>query len=853
MVGRQRFIRVLVVLCACVFQTSRGAVCGIPATATFLKPDVPFGDLDDSIRQGQRQGFAVNADSLTEVELNLHPINSSLTLRSDGVELVNLAEFLKDNGVYPETASVASHETRVAVGKAMLSFLEQRFGREIIHLADTSRVSGGAIYGEATVRHTGSSTLRNAHHVFHMDKLWDGVARLIGTSTKEGGVRATAHAHWPFSQQDFEDRGYSFDDYVRMVDAQDPGVLNLWVSLTPGMLNQHPIAFLLNGADGRNAISSAPDLNDMVSTMHVQIKNYNDTITVLRSSVASAETALWGVAPNMTFGQALLFYNDRTPHSAVWLTQEPEAERISAEIRVLVTDRPLQDAKILAGTADSECAGTADSECAVGAVSLLQKTATAPRSQMRPECLMVDVVIPAVVLTLLSTIVLHLVFRCVVDPAPVTYMLALGVYANFQDNLLFTVVLVRSHVIALQFQANPMASGCLVGAHKMGTAVGMVLVFLALKFYPECWRRPQRGLVAGALLQIVFSCTFALLAFFEVEGRLWVLWVMVASRLLLGMGGGLQVSLAWNLAARLPSEHRALHNLRLFVAGCLGLGAGPLVSSLATATAKFVPCGSDLNGSEGMLAFLALIPWMQLCLLLRPLPSLEQMADCRTAGGQSGARVAVVCLCLAMLVLRNLSLASLEVGTAELFQSKYDIEPGLAGLLCAIIVFTALPVQLLYERLQVSKQSNVSLRIMLWASLAAGWLLIFENLASFYIASMLFFPMMALSSGIVMARMQDYAMPDGSLLDRNTTTLLGLVMADFLGRGFGPISARHGIHMGEQLGFAFTQVTYAAVSVVLFVVSEVASLRTTQRKTETETDTSESSGDDSSSVASKGG
>ena len=296
-----------------------------------------------------------------------------------------------------------------------------------------------------------------------------------------------------------------------------------------------------------------------------------------------------------------------------------------------------------------------------------------------------------------------------------------------------------------------MASGCLVGAHKMGTAVGMVLVFLALKFYPECWRRPQRGLVAGALLQIVFCLTFALLAFFEVEGRLWVLWVLVASRLLLGMGGGLQVSLAWNLAARLPSEHRALHNLRLFVAGCLGLGAGPLVSSLATATAKIVPCSSDLDGSEGMLALLALIPWMQLCLILRPLPSLEQMADCRTEGGKSGARAAVVCLCLAMLVLRNLSLASLEVGTAQLFQSKYDIEPGLAGLLCAIIVFTALPVQLLYERMQVSKQSNVSLQTMLWTSLAAGCLLIFENFATFYIASMLFFPMMALSSGIVMA------------------------------------------------------------------------------------------------------
>lgn len=35
----------------------------------------------------------------------------------------------------------------------MLSFLEERFGREVADLADTSRVSGGAIYGEATMGH----------------------------------------------------------------------------------------------------------------------------------------------------------------------------------------------------------------------------------------------------------------------------------------------------------------------------------------------------------------------------------------------------------------------------------------------------------------------------------------------------------------------------------------------------------------------------------------------------------------------------------------------------------------------------------------------------------------------------
>jgi len=277
----------------------------------------------------------------------------------------------------------------------------------------------------------------------------------------------------------------------------------------------------------------------------------------------------------------------------------------------------------------------------------------------------------------------------------------------------------------------------------------------------------------------------------------------------------------------------------LFVAGCLGLGAGPLMSSLATALANLVPC--HLDGFEGMLAFVALLPWMQLSVLLRPLPSLEQLAACRAQGQASRAQAVVVCLCLAMLVLRNLSLASLEVGTAELFQKKYHFPPVAVGFFCALIVFTALPVQLFYERLQ----GQISLHSMLWASFAAGCFLMLESFSALFTASMLFFPMMALSSGIVMAKMQEYVMPDGSLLDRNTTTLLGLVMADFLGRGWGPISARYGIYLGGQKGFALTQVAYAALSLVLFLVSEIASKKA--RK-----DTSESSDQSKSEESSKG-
>ena len=330
--------------------------------------------------------------------------------------------------------------------------------------------------------------------------------------------------------------------------------------------------------------------------------------------------------------------------------------------------------------------------------------------------------------------------------------------SGLQENLLFTLVLVRSQDLALQLRAGPIASGCLVGAHKMGTAVGMVLVFLFLRARPQAWRNTRPFLGAGALLQILAAATFASCAAIPFYGsQSWVLEVLVLTRFLMGLGGGLQVSMAWNQAARLScGPTRALQNLRLFVAGCLGLGAGPLISSLATALANILPC--DQDGFETMLAFVGLVPWMQVVLAVKEVPSLKDQVDqvevqaaSRQRAGENGGRVAVVCLCLAMLVLRNLSLASLEVGAAQLLET-YGFGPLVVGVLCAAIVFAALPVQLLYECLKASgKSQTISLHAMLWASLASGFLLLFKGFAVFYAGTLLFFPMMALSSGLVMA------------------------------------------------------------------------------------------------------
>ena len=126
------------------------------------------------------------------------------------------------------------------------------------------------------------------------------------------------------------------------------------------------------------------------------------------------------------------------------------------------------------------------------------------------------------------------------------------------------------------------------------------------------------------------------------------------------------------------------------------------------------------NGMEYVLALVALIPWMQLCIYVPPIPAIDQMPGSTATPATSRAKAFVVCLCLAMLVFRNLSLAALEVGTAQLAQNKYGFESLAVGLLCAGIVFTSLPVQLLYERLRANKKFRISLHTMLWTGLVAG-------------------------------------------------------------------------------------------------------------------------------------
>jgi len=435
-------------------------------------------------------------------------------------------------------------------------------------------------------------------------------------------------------------------------------------------------------------------------------------------------------------------------------------------------------------------------------------------------CPIASLLIPPAVFCLFGAVALFAVFRSILVVGrdandPLEFVLCLGVFNSFQENMLFTMVLVHAFDFMHSLGAGAVTSGTLIGMHKMGTSCGTAVLCMGVHMNPKLWRFSRPIILLGAWLQIISGFVFGALGFAAMEHSQvklpvgTVVNLLFAVRFVQGFGGGLQVSLALNQSAQTTSgNRRETQNMRVLVGACLGLGAGPLIMSAAWWVATAMPCSGRL-GSRLMLPLVAVLPLMQLAVLL-PLevPSLEGVSDIGEKAIATGkkrgcCRVAVVLMCIFMQVVLNLCLAALEAGVSILFQTKYGWSRGRVGLGTSAIVFAALPVQLIWEQIKTIMAPEAWTIVMLWTSIATAILLRVCDANVLQGAPMILFPLMALSSGLILSKMQDHALPRGSLLDLNTSTLLGLVVMDFAGRGGGPVAARWSVSRFGQEGFAW--------------------------------------------------
>merc|ERR1719245_731900 len=223
--------------------------------------------------------------------------------------------------------------------------------RAVVHLADTSRIDG-ASYGDATVRNTASSELRDTHHGFHIDKFFPGIGISAKADLSDPGVvtgmpfhhqagragalrtlEAFEAEHWATAIEYLRAQNVSRAAFEAALLAGQ--LYNVWMSTVPTAqgIEQQPLAFV-DPRDVRPRLDS-PDFAGAISTLRVPLIA-GDTITMLREAALPPNAELW-YAPNMKFGDALVFSTAVLPHSAVWVEGVPrQTPRSSAEIRLAV-------------------------------------------------------------------------------------------------------------------------------------------------------------------------------------------------------------------------------------------------------------------------------------------------------------------------------------------------------------------------------------------------------------------------------------------------------------------------------------------------------------------------------------
>jgi len=299
------------------------------AFAQFASDDLMTGDIKrNASKSGAEHGYSVPLDLLSGRDIEICPLSMNSTLSVDGMQTFNVRDALNDEGIAEHSMDPQRKDHRRIVGKVLLQEIEGLFDAKSFHLADTSRVDGGAVYGEATVRDTASSTLRKAHYSFHVDKHFAGICKLYGCTSEAEAVQVIMdRIAGPLWTEDLETQNVDISEvqYAMMNGLS----INVWVSLTPGHIEQSPLVLV----DPKSIRSS----HDAFYTMKVNMPGLVESISLLK--MEQSETARFYWIPQMEFGDVLIFSNSMTPHSAVKMLNGSEKSRRSAEMRMVLIPR----------------------------------------------------------------------------------------------------------------------------------------------------------------------------------------------------------------------------------------------------------------------------------------------------------------------------------------------------------------------------------------------------------------------------------------------------------------------------------------------------------------------------------
>jgi len=280
-----------------------------------------------AFKSKKEQGYSVSKDLLLGREITICPIPANAKLKSHGMQKINVKEALENEGITERTIDLEQHTHRLIVGRVLLNEVEASFNMRAFHLADTSRVDGGAVYGEATVRDTHSKTLRNSHHLFHIDKLLSGICKLNQCSSDWEAVNLIMDHYRDVWIDDIKREKIGASDVKNAF--KDGAAINAWVSLTSGHIEQDPLVLVDPTSIGLS--------HESFYTMKVEMPGLLDSISTLKFEQSKVARFYW--VPEMKFGDMLVFSTCNTPHSAVKILNKSRKARQSAEMRMVLLEK----------------------------------------------------------------------------------------------------------------------------------------------------------------------------------------------------------------------------------------------------------------------------------------------------------------------------------------------------------------------------------------------------------------------------------------------------------------------------------------------------------------------------------
>jgi len=410
-----------------------------------------------------------------------------------------------------------------------------------------------------------------------------------------------------------------------------------------------------------------------------------------------------------------------------------------------------------------------------------------------------------------------------------------------------TIIVIDSAELAKKVDMAPGESGQLVGLNWLGSGIGFLAVWLALRQDPMIWRKKSRTIFGSGVVVSILGCILFICGAHAAEigaSRVATSLTLKGARVLGGLGQGIVAQMmVVTIQSVTAKADMAEQMTRVFTVNAVGVGSGPVLAA----------CGHFLAACPANTFSLVLAPAMQLvffcgCLIsvfawfpdmskvpLPDAPTVQSTTVVTVVAATSDIdepssikrRQILIVSCISLFLLRGFVVSGVEVGSALLLERDFGIDRRLVGVAIGITIMVVLPVRVLYQRINDSLTKVGWFRV--FATLAfAGTSLLFQAAsravpegAALLLADAIIFPSITMADGISYGVLMVEVFPDGSFLDKNNTAALCNVLGMCFGRLSGPWLARYSLEALGSVGqnrYAFGQTLACAATLFIFEV-----------------------------------